>query len=52
MGLYLNIGNQNFAEFSRTQYFVDKSQLINKLLKRISPKNSSVTAGRGGLENL
>ena len=34
MGLYLNIGNQNFAEFSRTQYFVDKSQLINKLLKK------------------
>ena len=34
MGHFLNIGNQNFAELVRTQYFVDKSQLINKLLKK------------------
>lgn len=34
MGLFLNLGNENFAEFSRTQYFVDKSELINKLLKK------------------
>ncbi len=34
MGRFLNIGNQIFAEFSRTQYFVDKSELINKLLKK------------------
>ena len=34
MGLFLNIGNENFAEFSNTQYFVDKSQMINKLLKK------------------
>ncbi|MDE7416295.1 MAG: ATP-binding protein [Lachnospiraceae bacterium] len=34
MGLFLNIGNENFAEFSKTQYFVDKSELINKLLKK------------------
>ncbi len=34
MGLFLNIGNKNYAEFSQTQYFVDKSELINKLLKK------------------
>ena len=34
MGHFLNIGNQNYAELVRTQYFVDKSQLINKLLKK------------------
>ena len=34
MGRFLNIGNQNYAELARTQYFVDKSQLINKLLKK------------------
>ena len=34
MGRFLNLGNRNFAEFSRTQYFVDKSGLINKLLKK------------------
>ena len=34
MGRFLNIGNKNFAEFSKTQYFVDKSRLINKLIKK------------------
>ncbi len=34
MGLFLNIGNKNYAEFSQTQYFVDKSELINNLLKK------------------
>ncbi len=34
MGRFLNIGNKNFAEFSETQYFVDKSRLINKLIKK------------------
>lgn len=34
MGLFLNMGNENFAEFSKTKYFVDKSALINKLLKK------------------
>lgn len=34
MGRFLNIGNKNYAEFSQTQYFVDKSELINKLLKK------------------
>lgn len=34
MGLFLNMGNENFAEFSRTKYFVDKSELINILLKK------------------
>lgn len=34
MGLFLNLGNENFAGFSRMQYFVDKSGLINKLLKK------------------
>lgn len=34
MGLFLNMGNDNFAEFSKTKYFVDKSSLINKLLQK------------------
>ena len=34
MGLFLNMGNENFAEFSKTKYFVDKSELINILLKK------------------
>lgn len=34
MGLFLNMGNENFAEFVQTQYFVDKSALINELLKK------------------
>ena len=34
MGLFLNMGNDNFAEFSKTKYFVDKSSMINKLLQK------------------
>lgn len=34
MGLFLNMGNDNFAEFAQTEYFVDKSELINVLLKK------------------
>lgn len=34
MGRFLNAGNEAFAEFSRTRYFVDKSELINKLLEK------------------
>lgn len=34
MGLFLNLGNENFAEFVETNYFVDKSKLINILLKK------------------
>lgn len=34
MGLFLNLGNENFAEFAETNYFVDKSKLINILLKK------------------
>lgn len=34
MGRFLIAGNEAFAEFSRTRYFVDKSELINKLLEK------------------
>lgn len=34
MGRFLNAGNEAFAEFSKTRYFVDKSELINKLLEK------------------
>lgn len=34
MGQFLNKGNRKFAEFSKTKYFVDKSELINKLLEK------------------
>jgi len=34
MGQFLNKGNRKFADFSRTKYFVDKTELINKLLEK------------------
>ena len=34
MGRFLNKGNKKFAEFSKTKYFVDKTELINRLLEK------------------
>lgn len=34
MGRFLNKGNRKFADFSKTRYFVDKTELINKLLEK------------------
>jgi len=34
MGRFLNKGNRKFAEFAKTKYFVDKTALINQLLKK------------------
>ena len=34
MGRFLNIGNQKYADFSRTKYFVDKTELLNVLLEK------------------
>ncbi len=34
MGQFLNKGNKKFADFSKTKYFVDKTELINKLLEK------------------
>lgn len=34
MGQFLNKNNRKFADFSRTKYFVDKTELINKLLEK------------------
>lgn len=34
MGRFLNKGNQKFAEFSRTKYFIDKTDMLNVLLEK------------------
>ena len=34
MGRFLNSGNEKFAEFSKTKYFVDKTEMINVLLEK------------------
>ncbi len=34
VGRFLNKGNQKFAEFSRTKYFIDKTELLNVLLEK------------------
>lgn len=34
MGRFLNKGNGKFERFSKTRYFVDKTELINKLLEK------------------
>lgn len=34
VGRFLNIGNQRYAEFSRTKYFIDKTELLNVLLEK------------------
>ena len=34
MGRFLNMGNEKFAELAQTKYFVDKTELIGKLLRR------------------
>ena len=34
MGRFLNIGNQKYADFSRTKYFIDKTELLNVLLEK------------------
>lgn len=34
MGRYLNRGNQKFAKFAKSKYFVDKTRIINKLLEK------------------
>ena len=34
MGRFLNKSNKKFADFSQTKYFVDKTELINKLLEK------------------
>lgn len=31
MGRFLNKGNEKFERFSRSKYYVDKTELINKL---------------------
>lgn len=33
MGRFLNMGNEKFAELAQTKYFVDKTELIGKLLR-------------------
>lgn len=38
MGRFLNRGNDQFAKFSKTKYFVDKTALINKLLEKDDDK--------------
>ena len=38
MGRYLNRGNQKYARFSATKYFVDKTGIINKLLEKDDDK--------------
>ena len=34
MGRFLNKGNEKFADLAVSKYFVDKTQLINKLLEK------------------
>ena len=34
MGRFLNEGNQKFSEFSKTKYFIDKSEMLNVLLEK------------------
>lgn len=34
MGRFLNKGNEKFERFSRSKYYVDKTELINKLLEK------------------
>ncbi len=34
MGRFLNIGNQKYADFSMTKYFIDKTELLNVLLEK------------------
>ncbi|MDE7418069.1 MAG: ATP-binding protein [Lachnospiraceae bacterium] len=34
VGRFLNKGNQKFAEFSRTKYFIDKTEILNVLLEK------------------
>jgi len=34
VGRFLNSGNEKFAEFSKTKYFVDKTEMINVLLEK------------------
>lgn len=34
MGRFLNKGNEKFERFSRSRYYVDKTELINRLLER------------------
>lgn len=31
---FLNIGNQKYAEFTKTKYFIDKTELLNVLLEK------------------
>lgn len=34
MGRFLNIGNQKYADFAKTKYFIDKTELLNVLLEK------------------
>lgn len=34
MGRFLNIGNRKYTEFSKTKYFVDKTEMLNVLLEK------------------
>ena len=34
MGSFLNKGNQKYAEFTKTKYFVDKTEALNVLLEK------------------
>lgn len=34
MGRFLNPGNQKFADFTKTKYFIDKTPMLNVLLEK------------------